>query len=232
VLVEPELLAGDSQGHHEDVGPRGADLLDDRGLGVGVEVSVSRADHRQTGEPAAHLLGRGRRDPRPGAQEIEREPLDGRPLAEPGEHVGAVDVLADVDALEPGGHLDADAVGQHPRGPPEHGPVGGVGHGLVEAVGIDEREQRRPLVPCAVDDPVDGLVHARVGHLDTEDGEAGWSRSAATAEELGDGVAHHQARALQRGEIRLWRLAPLVGDAGAGTQPMRGHETRREVGIT
>ena len=146
MFVDPSLLERIAHAHQKQVGPGVVDPPDDVGGQVAIEeetVMVAR------GGPAREGSGGGGGGPRDRASAAAEEEvaiaLTGGRVEQLRHEVGADEVVAHADALQPGGPADPRAVAEDVVGRVEHVAIGRIGGRQVERMGVDEVDgSRRP----------------------------------------------------------------------------------------
>ena len=155
-------------------GRSGADFLDDVGVDVGVgEKAVMVAAQGPAGKMQPGVFRRALDRPGVAAEEEIRVAAAGGLFKQGRREIGAHQVLAHADGLEPGGPANARPVGEDVVGRIEHVAVAGVRGGQVQRVGVGEVNGVSAVV-LPLDkllDQFDAAAPGHVGEADAEDGE-------------------------------------------------------------
>ena len=240
MLRQPQLLPGHAEGHQQDSRPGSVDASDQVALFRRREIAVPGAGDDQLGIAPAHVIGDRFGHARPRAQQEQRQAIAGGALAQPRKQIGAVDVGGKRETAHPATDLQADAVRQHPRRALEHGPVAGIVVGDIEAVRVDERQQKFGFAFTfarrsggAGGDPVHRLVHGGVDDRHAEEIERGRHRPFTAAQHSGEQGAHDQPRATAQAgpldEGLVQRPLRVVGDADPALELVGGKHARTGV---
>ena len=116
------------------------------------------------GQPAHDAFGHARA----AAQQVDPLAAAFQGGGQPGEEVGAVDVVANRLAQHVAGHPHADAVGEHQVRLLQGFQILGAAAGDVHAIGIHEADLRGGVAVEPVDDHFHGLLQRDIVDLDVE----------------------------------------------------------------